>query len=69
MAEGALVKFAGPAAPDVEQNQAQRAPDRRVGAVARAESIAVAIHPDLVRDRPVDDQQRCCHVRRRLDPV
>src|SRR5438132_12313900 len=51
MPQSALVELSGPAAADIEQNQAQRAPDRRVGSVARAERVAVAVHPDLPRDR------------------
>ena len=69
MAEGALVEIARPAAADIEQHQAQGPPDRRIGPVARAERVAVAVHAHRTRDRPVDDQQRGGHVGRRLHPV
>ena len=69
MAQRALVEVARPAAADIQQYQPQRPADCRVGAVARAEGVAVAVHADRTGNRAVDDQQGCGHVGRRLDPV
>ena len=46
VAERALVELARPAAADVEQHQPDGAADRGVGAVARAEALHAAVHPD-----------------------
>src|SRR5271155_1007254 len=55
MSQRTFIEFARPAAADIKHHQADRTADRSVGAIARAESIATAIHPDFSGYRSIHD--------------
>src|SRR6185436_18774230 len=46
-------------ATDVHDDQAEGAPDSRVGAKSVPERVVAAIHADLLANRTVDNRQRC----------
>src|SRR5215471_12999562 len=69
MAERALVEIRRPAATDVQHDKANSPADRRIGAVARSESVRAAVHTDFGGDRSVDDDERRGDVGGCLDAV
>jgi hypothetical protein len=69
VAEGGHRDLARAGATDVDHEQAERAPDGRVRAVARTEDPKAGVEPDAGADRAVDDDQRCREVRRGRHPV
>src|SRR2546427_3088496 len=69
MAERRPVLPSRPRAADVLEDEAHRAADDGVGAMALAERVGARIDPEARGDRTVDDQKWRARVRRRLDRV
>src|SRR4029077_6852028 len=63
--EGRAIEPARDAAEDVQQDEAERAPDRGVRAARVPERVVRRVHADLAPDRAVDDDHWCAAARAR----